>query len=481
MRHLLIFFFFIYSFSFSQVTDPVETTKNIYKKLVSKVGNNFNPAPELKITSTQSNPAKISNGIIFIEKKLIEILNKDNNFESRISYVLSHELAHHYLDHGWARGTGFTYVKEMESVEDSINDLILQRDRVIAETQADLNGGFVAQISGYNSLEYANETLSMIYKEYGLKKEMRGYPSFNKRLEIIESNIDKSNSLAKVFEIGNKFLLFGLTSQAEINFNELIKNKLNTREIHNNLGVTYLLRAINSSDNLQSFNYPLFIDNNTVAKVNTRSVNSDKLSAKELLEKAIVEFNEAIRLDSTYESTLINLVISKMLIHHLDNTLKKSFKKEFKLYTSISDLKKSELNVLIKSLKSKNFDLKKSNKNPVKFPVFKNSKLDDIMFMGFYKINNEKTYKIGKIKIIESIDDTSNIIEVSCNGKRTYFVEIFDVNYLNKVESIVKDTDYKFDRTIELGYDTFKVDLFNKIALKYRGGKFNSVFIYSRE
>ena len=70
---------------------------------------------------------------------------------------------------------------------------------------------------------------------------------------------------------------------------------------------------------------------------------------------------------------------------------------------------------------------------------------------------------------------------MSYNGKRTYFVEIFDVNYLNKVESIVKDTDYKFDRTIELGYDTFKVDLFNKIALKYRGGKFNSVFIYSRE
>jgi len=481
MRHLLIIIFFINSFSFSQTKETQEITRNIYEKLISKVGNNFTPAPKLEITTTQREPAKISNGTIFIEQKLIDLLSKDDNFESRIAYVLSHELGHHYLDHGWARGTGFAYVNDIEtaSIEQrNENYQYLLRDRVLDETNADKWGGFVAQISGYNSLQYANETLRMIYEHYDIDLEIPGYPSFNRRLEIIESNIDKSNTLAKVFEVGNKALLFGLTSLAETSYNELINNQLNTREIHNNLGVAYLLQAINDSKELSNYSYPIFIDNNTVAKVATRNISSNKLSPKELLEKAIKEFEFSYKLDSNYESTQINILISKMLLLKIDGTLKKSFLKEFIHSNSINSLKKNELEVLFKSLKSKKNTPKIAIKKDIKFPKFKNDKLDKLVFPGFANFN-PITYRIPKsrIRIREKKFEILNITELSNSGQNIYFVEIFDTKYLKDIELFVKKNNHKFDRTIEIDSETYKVDLNNKFAIKYKSESIHSVSI----
>ena len=481
MRHLLIIIFFINSFSFSQTKETQEITRNIYEKLVSKVGNNFTPAPKLKITTTQREPAKISNGTIFIEQKLIDLLSNDDNFESRIAYVLSHELGHHYLDHGWARGTGFAYVNDIEtaSIEQrKENYQYLLRDRVLDETNADKWGGFVAQISGYNSLQYADETLRMIYEHYDIDLEIPGYPSFNRRLEIIESNIDKSNTLAKVFEVGNKALLFGLTSLAETSYTELINNKLNTREIHNNLGVAYLLKAISDSENLSNYNYPIFIDNNTVAKVATRNVDSNKLSPKQLLEKAIKEFEFSYRLDSTYESTQINIIISKMLLLKIDGTLKKSFLKEFMYSNSINSFKKKELEVLFKSLKSKKNTPIITNEKDLEIPVFKDEKIDEAIGFGLSDFN-PTTFRIpnSNIRIREKKFEIFNITELSNIGQNIYFVEIFDNKYLMDIESFVQEANYSFDRTIEIDFEIYKVDLSNKFAIKYKGDSIYSVSI----
>jgi len=482
MRYLLIIIFFINTFSFSQSKESQEITKNIYEKLVSKVGNNFNPAPILKITTTQREPAKISNGTIFIEQKLIDLLSKYDNFESRIAYVLSHELGHHYLDHGWARGTGFAYVNDAKNAtyeQRKENAKYLLRDRVLDETNADKWGGFVAQISGYNSLEYANETLAIIYEHYNIDAEIPGYPSFSRRLEIIESNIDKSNTLAKVFEVGNKALLFGLTSLAETSYNELINNQLNTREIHNNLGVTYLLKAINDSKDLSNYNYPIFIENKTVAKVATRDVTLSKLSPKELLEKAIKEFEFSYKLDSTYESTQINIIISKMLLFKIDGTLKKSFLKELIHSNSINSFKKNELESLYKSLKSKKHTSKIDVKNNIEFPEFKNDKLEEASNSFGLSNFNPATYRIpnSNIRIREKKFDIFNITELSNRGQNIYFVEIFDKRYLMNVEAFIKESNYSFDRTIEIDFETYKVDLNNKFSIKYNGDSIYSVSV----
>ena len=55
---------------------------------------------------------------------------------------------------------------------------------------ADLFGGFFGQIAGYNVLSYGNEGLEEIYNHYKLPSEIKGYPSFEDRINIIDSKID---------------------------------------------------------------------------------------------------------------------------------------------------------------------------------------------------------------------------------------------------------------------------------------------------
>ena len=71
---VLLPFLLIYINCFSQVSESEKLTIEIYEKLVSNITNNFNYSPILEITQTETNPAKVLNGRIYIEKKLIDLL-----------------------------------------------------------------------------------------------------------------------------------------------------------------------------------------------------------------------------------------------------------------------------------------------------------------------------------------------------------------------------------------------------------------------
>ena len=45
------------------------------------------------------------------------------------------------------------------------------------------------------------------------------------------------------------------------------------------------------------------------------------------------------------------------------------------------------------------------------------------------------------------------------------------------IESFVQEVNYSFDRTIEIDFETYKVDLNNKFAIKYKGDSIYSVSI----
>ena len=204
-----------------------------------------------------------------------------------------------------------------------------------------------------------------------------------------------------------------------------------------------------------------------------------KLSPKELLEKAIKEFEFSYKLDSTYESTQINIIISKMLLFKIDGTLKKSFLKELIHSNSINSFKKNELESLYKSLKSKKHTSKIDVKNNIEFPEFKNDKLEEASNSFGLSNFNPATYRIpnSNIRIREKKFDIFNITELSNRGQNIYFVEIFDKRYLMNVEAFIKESNYSFDRTIEIDFETYKVDLNNKFSIKYNGDSIYSVSV----
>ena len=333
-------FVLLCSIYLSAQSNCFDKTKEVYTNIIEAIGNKFPPPPTLNFSSSEKWAAFLSGNNIVVEKKLIEELCEQNNFEDKISYVIAHELAHHYLNHTWMSNTGFSH-------SSPIGDFVYEQGRTpeqrkLAETQADLYAGFFGQIAGYNTLAYAQETLAHVYGSYNFKKEITGYPSYDERIEIISTKKREASVLSILFEAGNAFLELKEYSLAEECYSDIIKNNFNSREIHNNLGLTYLMWAISVDDVFSKYNYPIHLDLDTRAEIKkTRS--SFSIDFNSLIEKAKRYFNTAIELDPKYEKAKKNILVLEFI------TLKKKGIKnvvDLPRFANVNVLDKADLNVI---------------------------------------------------------------------------------------------------------------------------------------
>jgi len=491
---LLILVFFFYNSLFSQLDSCTNSVTDIYNNIISNIANNFPAPPELSIIETKNNPAYISKGTIYIDLRLVELFCNQENFESKIAYVLSHELAHHYLNHSWASKTGLAYSNSLgEFIEDNSNQYS-EKQRKLDESQADLFGGFFSQISGYQALSLGAETLKSIYKEYKVPEEMFGYPSLRERLDILESNISKSNNLAKIFEFGNLSLAIGKLGMARNCFKEILSNNFTSREIYNNLGLSYLLNAIENSDlSVSKYSYPIFIEQNTRAEV--QSTRSGSFSNDPIidLKEAIKYFDNAIRLDGDFEPAKVNLLVSFLILNKLNDNLGKEYLIDLEKYSSIDNVKLNDLKVIYHLLMGKakkasklaskgsqislfNTDLdSKSYKKlvDVKIPKYDNDMTDfsNLMFMGLDKPYSSISSVNGKIQIEEKNEKEFSIYKFNRNK---YIIEFFDSSYLKTLS----DLNIKFDNVSQISNFTYKRNKKNKIVYKYDQNELVSVIRY---
>lgn len=475
---VLLPFLLIYINCFSQVSESEKLTIEIYEKLVSNITNNFNYSPILEITQTETNPAKVLNGRIYIEKKLIDLFHDSHNFEALMAYVISHELAHHYLNHGWTKQTGFA------SKNDNKNISINNKEKLINEMheeEADLWGGFFSQVSGYNSLAHAKEAIIKIYKGYELPNEIEGYPSLERRISIIDSNITKANKLAKLFEIGNISMLFNLNGLAESCFTEILRNNVNSPEIYNNLGIAYFLEAVSGDDKLSRINYPIFIDDNSSIKIKSRNISSN-VDQIRLLNLALDKFKKASELNESYISTNLNVVVTKMLIQYLSGTLKRSFLKKIKKSKFINQIKFNELEALYSNLNSKlsNDKIKGAN---ARLPKFTNDVIEFFRFSrDFDRKDNPIIFNgyLSNITIKEKFFSGFKINDImdSDNRKRAVFFQVYDDTFINKTTLFLKQNNFVFDRVIKIGEYQYKVDYLNNVTLQFEDESLISVIYY---
>ena len=493
----IFYFFIVFLFSIklnSQSSTCENNTIVIYNKIISNIANNFPAPPEIKIIQTKNDPAYISKGIIYIDTRLINCFCNKDYFESKIAYVLSHELAHHYLNHSWALNTGLSYSKPIgEFIEDNSNSYS-KNQRKLDESQADLFGGFFAQISGYDALLFGKETLTDIYEEYSLPNEIKGYPSLNDRIDIVESNIKKSNDLAKIFNFGNMALAIGKLQIARDSFKEILSNNFTSREIYNNLGLSFLLNAIEYSDlSISKYSYPIFIEQNTRAEIqSTRSASFSNDPVLDLKE-AIKYFENAIRLDNDFEPAKVNLLVSSLILNKLNDNLGKEFLNDLEKDSSINNVKLNDLKVIYHLLMDKtkkaskiaskgsqislfNTDLdSKSYKKlvDVKIPKYENeiANLSNYIISSLEKPFNPINSVSGKIKIKEKNEKEFSVYEFN---REKYIVEIFDSIYLKTLS----DLNIKFDNVSQISNFTYKRNKKNKIVFKYDKSELISVIRY---
>ena len=318
---------FVFFTMITEAQNCNERVEEIFDSLIESIGNYSMPKPEFHISRQMKNVAKMNRNGVTIEQFAIDLFCGDNDFDDKVSYILAHELAHYYNKHTWMRNTGLGYASSIQEVLDSI--YYTKAKRKESEIQADLYAGFYGQISGYNTLEKAIETLTVLYDEYGFPRENPKYPSFNERIDIINSKIKIANDLALLFELGNVLLLDKKYNKSEYSYKYILREEFNSREIHNNLGLSYLLHGISvSKEPISSLLFPLSLDQTTRAEVAiTRSGSIH--SAKKLIQKASKEFDWAIRLDPNYKKAMNNNIVCEFLLiegydnrtHFLNNQL----------------------------------------------------------------------------------------------------------------------------------------------------------------
>jgi hypothetical protein len=471
-------------------------TKKVFDNLINNIANSMPAPPDLEIVYTTKKTAYISNGVIYVEARLIDLLCSDDNFESKIAYVLSHELAHHYNNHGWASTTGFTYYTSAgQSIDENIDFLSERLQRKKDESQADLFGGFFSQISGYNALLFGEETLRSIYDEYSIK-DSKKYPSLEERVELINYNIKRSTDLAKIFKYGNMALAIGKLETARNCFKEIIKNNFVSREIYNNLGLSYLLFAVDkSNEEISKYSYPIFIEQNTRAEISSTRSASFNNDPTENLKDAIKYFEYSLRLDSSFEPAKINLLVSNLILNKIEKTLNKDFYKKLE-NTLISDqVKINDLKVIYllfednvrraSKLASKgsnislfNIDLnsKSNNKKGVIFSDEFNKMSDFNMFIfGLTDPDNKIKFSINKkIQINNKKEKYFTVYEFKEFGKNSYIKEYFDPEYIKPLESL----NIKFDNISLISNYTFKKNKKNKVIFKYFENELISVIFY---
>jgi hypothetical protein len=377
------------SSSFSQSNEKI--IKDVFDNIILSIGNSFPDAPEIKfdqkVVIAVYSPIRKT---ISIDNKIFEICRsfKEDSLNA-IAYILGHELAHHYLNHGWLDDNfeddfqGFSFIDHIRKFSsDSLKQLEI-------ETQADLFGGFYAHLAGYNSLSIAPALLKKIYKEYNLKENAKGYPTLFERQVIVKKQLDKLKELKNVFDAASFALASGFYPGAQDGFDYIIKKGFTSREIYNNLGISYLMEAMEKAKNKISFSYPFEFDAETrLSTDNSRDVNLDIKLSIELTKSCVKALNKALILAPNYKPALINYISANSILAELDSVNRKMYllNAETKL-NEIKDFDKNKFEVLYA------INLYQNKKKEISLTEFKNcaSGGNELAQLNYTNLSNKKS------------------------------------------------------------------------------------------
>lgn len=293
-------------------------------------------------------------GINFIT--LIRNFGKDSS--NALAHILGHELAHVILrqnDFISTIGSGYAsvdYNKQVKKYKKILKDSVFER-------QADEFAALYAHMAGYKTTGIGEILLDSIYKRFKLSdSKLNSYPKLIERKAIVK-HTDKKMGVLKMFFDAS--ILCTLSENYEMSeaFNRaIIKENFPSREIHNNLGVTSLIKGISLLDSLDfPYQFPISIDISTrLNKTQERALDPQAIT---YLKKSVQHFDNAIKFSETYEIAWLNKAIAHFILGDEDSYLIDLIK----LKNSANQEVKNKLEVL-KEIKE---DYEKKNKSIISY------------------------------------------------------------------------------------------------------------------
>jgi hypothetical protein len=319
----------------SQFASRNKSAQQVYNNLIQAFANGKG-APDLKIIPLNGRQVIAEyttlNEIPFIQidQKLINIcfsLEKDSL--NALSFILAHELSHYYRDDNWCMDYAALKFKINPAFAKEIKNG--EKFNKSKEIIADKEGIIYANIAGYKPFNIFNRLVDSVYSLYSLQSNLFGYPTKNER-KIISR--DASVDAKKWLSIFNRSIQCINEGNYKVAIDSLsyLSQKFPSREVYNNLGVAKVRKALLLKPKTYEevsfpnrFLYPIEIENKTrLSQDDTRSIDENGLEVmNQLLKAAKKDFQEAIRIDTSFTKGHINLACVFDLLDNWDAAIGK--------------------------------------------------------------------------------------------------------------------------------------------------------------
>jgi tetratricopeptide (TPR) repeat protein len=312
MKSLTVFFLLLLAAQTmrSQIAWP--NVQRVYSSLITAVGDGSKIAPPIELSTSERAVAYYSPSkqTVFVEQRFLQICQSMGaDSLNALAFILGHELAHFYRNHGWVHSSGMGYVDAelkadwKELSKDAVNHA---KD----EAEADIFAGFYALVAGYNAMGVAAKTLTTVYRAYGINDTVPGYPSLQQRIEIANNAEAKSEELYLLFKTGLYCISTSKYEVASKIYTNIYNQDYAGTEVLNNLGIAQILWGYSMTDEKPSYMYPIFVSTDSPLDSATRSTEGENL-----IRNGIAFVKQALDKDAKNTVFMLNLASGFAMIN----------------------------------------------------------------------------------------------------------------------------------------------------------------------
>ena len=319
MKIILILIFcanIIYGFAQSQEVPAF--VKKVYNDLynnlsitkeITKPNLQYYPDNKELIVEYEQVNGGLSSKIIMGSEFIAVIRSFGVDSSNALAFVLGHEMVHIFDQN----------LNDLANVGSAYADKNFKRkkrkdiDSIFApyfEIQADEKSMFYSHLAGYKTTHIAEEVLTKIYLHFKLKSNLPGYPKLEERKMIARNSAYKIAALLERFEIANLALIKGHYELSSKIYEAIINEGFKSSEIYNNLGLSYLLKVVESDTLFQKYEWPIFLDSKT--KLSSGAQRGTFFDVSSNLNLAIKYFEIANR-NTEYKWSFLNLSIAHLV------------------------------------------------------------------------------------------------------------------------------------------------------------------------
>jgi hypothetical protein len=422
--------------SYAQPDSYIDNIVNrVYYNLNQAIGDLSHDIPTLIMSENSKSVARyIPNGNkIEFEYQAYHICRKmGKDSLNAVAFILSHELGHYYRDHKWLSDVGSSYAgtdlgDKLELTKESIDTTIKY------ETEADEYSCFYSKIAGY-SITNAPQLFDSLYRGYSLPNDISRYPSLDDRKKIAKTIEKQTSELYRLYDIASILMLKGEFRCASILYKDILNKRFGSREIFNNIGVSYALEGLKyASDNYKDLAFPFTIDLASRLSKNLRGSNkTDTLKAASYFNRAKEMFEKSKKLDGNYMPTKINLAIVSALNYE--------FRFAYYLLSELEDIKTKLPSEKLKIEYTRALiDLISHKENAIE-KIKELAMQDHLALITLNRMNHIDSLKI------KAGNDNSVLINYSKDFNKSKFVDLPIKLYTGEGNALIYNRDSSYNR-----------------------------------